>query len=318
MNFQIKTLLLIVIVLFGSTAKATTWDEPWQDQIIKEAESFVFAEIKSSSEMEVKIKIIKTLAGKKISGTVLINGFYLLDLCSSSGGHGPEFILKGINKCYFFLSSGENGAFKISTPTSGFAHIISGKVYATYRHSYHQALVEPEVYEKTMTAIFNHYHGQLYDSDWISGYIDEKLSLPPANMNENEVDIFFSQHVALECIFHLGLDGYCDKLLPFLSNTDDFHTQASAARAARSCPTAELKQAMVRLIQEKETEPFVQLMCVWAFEKIKPVELKEELIAIRDASSDTGLDFGGNLMDPRVCTSLPSVKDALSKMINGL
>ena len=81
---RLKTILFLAFALVTTTTFATTWDEPWQDKVIKDADYFVFAEVKSFDEKKgVTIEIIKSLGGKKLKGKIKITGFYLLDLCSS-------------------------------------------------------------------------------------------------------------------------------------------------------------------------------------------------------------------------------------------
>src|SRR5688572_22272508 len=150
---RLNTLLLFFLTFVPSIIFATTWDEPWQEEVIKEADYFVLATIKSYDETSVTIEIIRSLGGKELKGILKITNFYLLHLCSRSGGHGPEFHFKGVEKSYFFIKKNEKGEYCIATPTAGFANLNSGNVSAAYRHSYHQALVPVDIYEKTMTAI---------------------------------------------------------------------------------------------------------------------------------------------------------------------
>lgn len=313
-------ILQIVLFLTGSlSAFATTWDEPWHDEIIKEAEYFVLAQIRSFDKDEgVQIKIIKTLGGEELSGHVEITDFYLLDLCSSSGGHGPEFLFEDIKKCYFFLKKNDKGKYCIATPTSGFARVNKKKVYATYRHSYHQALVSMDAYEKTMSAIFNYYHGYPFDSQVVTEYIDKYVSIAPAGFEESEIAIFFAQHAALETIFHLRLVEYYDKILPFLKDTSNFHNQVSASRALVAYNSENTKNELLTVIADSTRNDFVQVMCIWTLSAFNPVELKSQLTTIQETASTSMNGFEGNLMDPRVCTHVPDVKDALSTLIEKL
>jgi hypothetical protein len=151
---RIKTILFLAFAFVTTMTFATTWDEPWQDKVIKEADYFVFAKVKSFNKKKgVTIEIIKSLGGQELKGKIKITDFYLLDLCSSSVGHGAEFQFDGIKECYIFIKKNDNGKYCIATPTAGFDYLKDGSVYATYRHSYHQALVPVDIYEKTMTAI---------------------------------------------------------------------------------------------------------------------------------------------------------------------
>lgn len=316
---QLKTIIFLAFAFVTTTTWATTWDEPWQDKVIKEADYFVYAKVKSYDEEKgVVIEIIKTIGGQELKGKIKIKDFYLLDLCSSSGGHGPEFHFDGIKECYFFIKKNKKGKYCIATPTAGFDYVKDGNVYATYRHSYHQALVPVDTYEKTMTAIFNNYHNQPYDKQFVSEYVDKYISLKPAGFSKDEINIFFAQHVALECAYHLRLTNFYSKLLPFLADTSNFHNQVSAARALVSYNTTECKQELLTVISDTTREAFVQVVCIWTLSEFKPTELKEQLIKANETASDEDTGFGGNIMDPRVCTHFPDVKDALEKLIKTL
>jgi hypothetical protein len=45
-----KLLFLGLFIFTFLTSKATTWDEPWQDQVIKQSDYFVLAKIQSVDE----------------------------------------------------------------------------------------------------------------------------------------------------------------------------------------------------------------------------------------------------------------------------
>jgi len=308
-------ILLFALAIFSTTAFATTWDEPWQNRVIKEADYFVLAKIKSFDRKEgATIEIIKSLGGEELQGEIKITGFYLLDLCSSSGGHGAEFHFDDITDCYLFIKKNDKGKYCIATPTTGFNVAVDGNVYATYRHSYHQALVPVDTYEKTMTAIFNNYHDKAYDKQFINEYVNKYLSLKPAHLNKSEIDTFFAQHVALECAYHLRLTGLYSKIMPFLNDTSNFHNQVSAARALILYNTVECKQELLKVISDTTRNHFVQVLCVWTLSEFKPVELKNQLIKISESASSQENGFGGNIMDPRVCTDFPDVKKAIIKL----
>ncbi|WP_313986765.1 HEAT repeat domain-containing protein [Xanthocytophaga flavus] len=310
---------LMGFLFTGLSAMATTWDEPWQDKIIREADSFVLAKVLSfDAEKGVEIKILKNLAGKELPVQTKITGFYLLHLCSRSGNEGPEFYFKGVDSCYFFLKKNDKGNQAIATPTSGYAALKDGNVYATYRHSYHQAIVLSDTYEQTMTAIFNNYHGLTYDKNFIKSYVEKYLSLKPAGFSKDEIPTFCAQHVALESIYHLQLTEYYTLILPFLYHTENMHNQISAARALTWYHSKEAQEALLKMIEDKKTNIFAQVICIWALEDSKPVAQKEKLTKIaKDASTEEN-GFGGNIMDPRVCTSFPTVKGAIDAMIQKL
>ncbi|MBG8554166.1 hypothetical protein [Hymenobacter guriensis] len=300
-------------------AQATTWDEPWQDQVVKGADHFVLAKVTEHDEKKgLTVTILRSLDGSNLAGSIAITDFYLLDICSTSGGHGPEFHVEKADTCYFFLKKNPQGTYSLATPTTGFATVRQNKVAATYRHSYHQALVPQAVYEPTMTAIFNHYHGKSYDATFIKSFLNQTLALPPATINEESMATFFLQHAALETIYHLGLTDFYALVQPFLRDSQNFHAQISAARALTPTNTPEAKQQLLALLKDKTTTDFTKTVAVWTLAAYKPIELKPELQKLAKHASTEENGFGGNIMDPRVCTHMPSVKDALAKLTEQL
>jgi hypothetical protein len=305
--------VIAFLCLFVSRTYATTWDEPWTDKVIKNATSFVLASvIENDEEKGVKINIIKTIAGQEIKDSLWINSFYLLNLCSSSG-HGTEFQLTKTDSCFFFLKKDSTGEYSIATPTTGYAYVIKGRVIATYRHSYHRASAPYNIYLNTMTAIYNNYHGLPYDKSFAIQLADEYLKKKPAALTEEGKELFFLQHVAMETVFHLRLPGYDQLLLPFLNDSLNFHNQVSAARALRSSNTPAAKQALIKVIADSSAYSFVQVMCVWSLSEMNIKDVKEDLQKIH--ASDERAEFQSNLMDPRVCTYMPSVKEALDELL---
>lgn len=321
MNKTTKVFILTIFFLLGTIKTfATTWDEPWADKVIKDADYFVLANIVSFDEENgIKIKIIKQLGGEQLPSELEITDFYLLDLMSSSGGHGAEFpSFKDIKQSYFFLKKNSKGEFCISTPTSGFDNIDDKNVYATYRHSYHQASVPIEIYEITMSAIFNNYHNLHYDKKPITDFIDKALSTKPAGFGEDEIDTFFLQHVAMETIFHLRLDGYYNKILPFFNDSSNFHHRVSGARALIANNNKEVINLLLKKIAANKEDDFTTVICIWTLQDFKAKEIKTELEKIMKTASNKENGFGGNIMDPRVATSFPTVKSALEDLIKTL
>lgn len=307
--------LFSLLVLTRNIAFATTWDEPWHEKVVKNADFFVLAKVVSSDEKKgITATVIRSLAGGSLAGNIKINDFYLLNICSTSGGHGPEFHMGNTDTCYFFLKKNAQSNYSIATPTTGFAAMFSHKVYATYRHSYQQALVPQGVYESTMTAIFQHYHGQPYDAAYINSFISEYLALAPAKIDKEGMSTFFLQHVALETMYHLGLSSNYALLLPFLRDTANKHAQIGAARALTGINTAEAKQELLVMLQDPNTSDFPKTVAVWTLASYHPTELKAKLQTLEQSASTEENGFGGNIMDPRVCTDIPTVKAALTKL----
>lgn len=310
------TALLFLTVILTSNSNATTWDEPWADKVIKDASSFILAKIISNDEEKgVKVDVLRTLGGKELKGKIMISDFYALRLCSTSGGEGPEFHIDQTDSCYFFIKQNEKGKYCIATPTTGFDFVSNGKVAATFRHSYHKAFVPIDVYEKTMTAVFNNYHDVAFDKASIEKFVTDNLSKPPAALQEKEFDAFFLQHVSLEIVHHLKLQIDPSLVLPFLNHKENFHNQVSAARALIAFNTEKNRETLLKAISDTTFDGFVKVMCVWSLVELDPGGLRSKLEAIEKTASDERLGFGGNIMDPRVCTRIPSVKDAILELL---
>ena len=307
--------LFVLLLATSRLAQATTWDEPWHETVVKKADCFVLARITAvDAQKGITVSVVRSLAGEPLAGTLRITEFYSLDLCSQSAGEGPEFRLGSVDSCYFFLQKRPAGTYAIATPTTGFAAVQQGQVVATYRHSYHQALVPRAVYEPTMTAIFQHYHGQAYDKEGINQFVAKTLALPPARIDEAGMPTFFAQHAALETTYHLGLPTHYAAALPFLRDTTNFHAQVSAARVLAATPTPEAKQQLLQLLANKHTRDFVKVVAVRTLAAYQPRELKPQLLKLAQTASAEENGFGGNIMDPRVCTQLPSVKKSLTEL----
>jgi hypothetical protein len=315
---DMKKALFISLLLFSSfKIFALTWDEPWHDKVVKESDYFILARvINYDTANGILVDVIKSIGGKEIKGQIIINDFYLLKICSYSGGQRyPKVRLNNVDSCFFFLKL-SNDTFSIATPTTGYAEVIDGKVRATYRHSYHQASVPFDVYWKSQSAIFNFYHELPYNKSEIVRFVSSKISQKPAGFSDAEIDLFFEQHVALELIFHLQLDGLYDKIILFLNHKKNKHNQISAARALISYDSKEKNAALLKLIKEENDEDFLKVICVWSLRNIAKYDQVDEIKNLLKTASEEPNGFGGNIMDNRVCTTLPKVKNALQEALD--
>lgn len=302
-------------LLCHADLSATSWNEPWQEEIIREAQFFIKGQIIEHQTEQVKVQILTSFGPQTISGELDITNFYLLDLCSRSAGHGPnfEFLAEG-DVAYFFLKKSEKGSYELPTPSSGFDKIEGDNVYATYRHSYHQALVTTAIYEETMQAIWNYYHNQDYNQEPILRFLRDQLSIAPAGLEESELTLFFKQHVALELIYHLRLDYEIDQIIPFLSS-ENFHAQISAVRALASSKSPQSLELLIELLKDSSTEDFCKTLAIEAIQKQEWKKHRKQLKRISRKLSNESTGFGGNLMDPRICTTMDPPKQAIYKLL---
>jgi len=307
---KIATILFTILISISSYA--ITWDEPWQKEIIEKSDYFVLGQIVETTDSIVTIVIEKSF-GNELTGQIQIDGFFMLYICSTSGGHGPEFNFEKNEKGYFFLKKGENGNYQIPTPSSGFDRIVDGKVHATYRHTYHQASIDPVTYELTYNEIWNKFHNSDFDKTKIETFLENNLSKKPAGFEESEIDLFFKQHSALETAYLLGIELDFETLKKF-SESDNFHSQISALRAFSNLKTEQTKKYLLEYIQNENKDNFTKVIAIWSLWNMDDVKINKQLLEIKDELSDEETGFGGNIMDPRICTHFPSPKNAIIEL----
>ncbi|WP_417354866.1 hypothetical protein [Flavobacterium sp.] len=311
-----KNHLTFLLVLFTSfIVNATTWDEPWQKEIIQKSDCFVYGSVIQVNDTVVTVNVVKSF-GRVLTGQIKIDGFFMLELCSMSGGHGPELHFKEGDEGYFFLKKGDNGNYMIPTPSSGFDIIVDGSVHATYRHTYHQAAVDPKVYEMTYSQIWNYYHNKKVNDAEVKKFIEEYLSKPVAGFEEDELDLFFNQHVALETAYLLNIPVDFDMLKKF-AESENYHSQISAMRCMGVQNTSETKKYIISYIQQEDKSSFSKVMGIEGLIASGDKKYIKQLINIKDKVSDEETGFGGNIMDPRVCTSVPSPRMAIEMIAEG-
>ena len=307
-------LFLILTFTIQTKVLAETWNEPWQKEIIKNADFFVLAKVLSNSDrIGAEIEIIKYFGNQKLTGKILINGFSLLKMTSSSG-HGVHLDFEKDQIFYFLLTKKEDGNYAIPTPTSGFAILDEEKnVYATFRHSYHQALISQEIYEKTYNEIWNYYKTSDFNKENILPFINEFIDKEPAGFEDNEISTFFLQHAALETAYLLDISIALDRLKKFVMS-DNFHSRVSALQLLSNSNNEETKEYLFAYVKDEQNKNFEKVIAIWSLSKIGGKEYKEKLLKIAENQSDEETGFGGNIMDPRVGTYFPSPKSAIKEL----
>ncbi|WP_395745575.1 HEAT repeat domain-containing protein [Prosthecobacter sp.] len=308
-----------LLLSFGPAA-ATTWDEPWQKQIIENSDALVRVKIVKSSPSRVEFAVIKQVAGEKLGEKGSLVGFSMLNFGSYSVKE-DVFELSPKIEYYLFVKKAEKkGEYLLPTPTSGFAATRKGTTTATYRHSHHQALVSDADYEMTMAAIFKELKHEKPDLGLVRKYIAEQLAQKPADIPEDPKDEEFGrfcrQHVALETLYYLG-GADLAQLEPFLKH-QNWHVQTSAVRALGRMPRAESLERLLAFIADPERAGFPKVMAVWALRDLNATEAAPKLREMLKSTKDEETGFGGNIMDPRVATSFPaSVHGAIEQVLEG-
>jgi len=303
---------LFLMAIFANRCLATTWDEPWHREVVSKATSFGLYEVEKSDSESVTLRRLKHIAGDETSPVIQVKSFYALRL-SSVSGEGPVLRLPTGTKAYFHLKP-EDGAWAIATPTAGFAPLRQdGKVYATYRISMHQALLDPGMYEDTQRCIFQVLHGSSGCDPQISTMIKNELAKPVGGIvaaDKPEMrEIFFGQHAALETAALISYPLNAGTLERFLDKKD-VHVQMSALRALAVSGSADTAERLMRFVEDDKRELAARILAVKLLEQIGVGKMRPRLLAYSTKASEEESGLGINLMDPRIGTNFPSTLKA--------
>jgi len=321
MSRSIPPLVLFLLPALGPVLPATTWDEPWHADVIRRAHTFVLVEVVANpTGHEVKARLVRHLAGRKLPATLTIAGFHSLRIGSTSSAAGDQELrlpFKPKDRVYTFLRKKKDApTWQLATPTAGWARLADDEVTATYRHSYHKALVDRDLYEKSSTALFLHLHGKPCDRKFVTRFLEEMLGLEPSYFGKGndspETRRFFRQHVALELFAHLGRAEDLARLEPFLRARGD-HIQISAARALAGLTTGPARKRMEKFLLAKDRIGFAKVMIIRGWRRQEAREMAPVLEKFLAEGEDAKCGFGGSIMDPRVGTRFPSSVKAAAR-----
>lgn len=303
-------------------ALRTTWDEPWHEEVVRNADAFVLARVASVDQERERavLRLVRPLAGADVTPVFEIDGFCLLRLMSYSSGAGPKLsrAFQPGAELYLFLKLSADGlSYEIATPTTGFAAIDGERVRACYRHSYHLALVARDLYERTQIAIFRQVHEGKTDAGLMTELVDAHLRAPPKFVEDDPSSpsslVFFNQHAALETFYYLGSASDLAVLEPFLASSHE-HIQISAIRALSRIDTTPAKRRMLAFLTGAGA-PFAKVQAVAGLRRQKARELRAELEAAIPKLGGEEAGFGGSIMDPRVGTAVGSAKAAAQALV---
>jgi hypothetical protein len=318
---------VLVVLMLGSSLEASTWDEPWHRDVVAKAEAFGLYEVVTSSSGKVALKEVRHLAGAQTGPTIEVTGFYageLLSVTSVNGVRDSESAvrLEGPGtRYYLFLRKAPSGAtWQIASPTTGYAVVRpDGKIVATFRISFHQALVDSTTYELTQTCIYLKLHGEACSPD-SSKYILTQLAAEPAVMSADatpeQADRFYMQHAALETAYLIGYAVDRDILSKYLRDSV-VHTQISAVRALRASDSKERNAMLMAFVTDDSRNLLARVFAVLMIREAGATELKDQVRAYIPNASAAGVGLGMNIMDPRIGTNFPgSLKEALQKLVD--
>lgn len=313
MNRILSTILFLLFAFTFHQAKAETWDEPWQKEIIQKSDYFVLGKIIDVNDSSLKVQIIENFGKETIEDEIIIDNFFMVKLTSSSG-HGVHFILDKDEIVYLFLKQNGNKNYSLPTPTSGFAIVTDdGNVKGTYRHSYHQTLISKEIYELTYKNIWSYYKENKIDKVKINKFINAQLKSIPSGFDEHEINQFFLQHTALETAYLLDLKP-AFKLVEKFANSDNYHSRISAIQLMGNINSTKSKDFLLATLTNEKFTNFEKVIAIWSLKKIGDKTYINKVKNSKNELSDEVNGFGGNIMDPRVGTYFPSPQQAAEKL----
>ncbi len=309
MKFLFSLLFLFLVI----ETKADTWNEPWQKEIIEKSDYFILGKVIKATNESVKLHVLHNFSQDRLDVDIIIDNFFLLNLTSTSGS-GKKFELKNNETYYLFLKKNEKGNYSLPTPTSGYAHMDDEQyVSATYRHSYHQAVLPQEIYEFTYLNIWNFYKYNKYDKKQINEFVDFYLSKEPAGFEDEEIETFYHQHAAMETAYLLGLAPKFNLVEKF-AVSENFHSRISALQLLGNYTSKEAKNLLFDSLSEELYTNFEKVIAIWSLKKIGDKKYIQSVVDIKDALPEDAMGFQGNIMDPRVGTIFPSPKEAAEKI----
>lgn len=319
MRFIRFTSLLVVQLAIPVVAMATTWNEPWHSEVVRDAQTFGLYQSVDVKGNAVNFHLLKHLAGINTGGSIEVNGFYALTLDSYSPSEPVRFEFKNGSKYYLLLkrSKSEHG-WEIATPTSGFAEITPQGVVATYRISTEQAYESEPIYELTQICIYRHLHGAACSSE-VYTFIDRETALKPAILSSDSTEAddqqFFEQHAALETAYLIGYSIPISKLQPFL-DCPFFQVQVSAVRALGVSTTPDKADLLLRYVENNNRSGEARIMAVLMLKILNARQFASELKTYEKEAPADEVNIVGDIMDPRVGTTFPeSVQAAIQELL---
>jgi hypothetical protein len=308
--------VLSVVFFICANAYALTWDEPWQKDVVKEADSFGLYTVVKNKGDSLKLKLVKHISGEKFKPEITVSSFYLFKVTSSSSGHkDPIFFYKPGQKVYFYLKKTKNG-FQVASPTAGSDEILkSGNVAASFRISIHKTEIDTKTYEAAQSCIFLYLHNGSCTNEVVNEIIEnplrERVAVLSEAASQKDVELFFKQHVALETSYLINHQNSHETLMPFL-NSKFFHVQMSAIRALSVTNSGSKVSQIIKFITKSDASDMAKVMAVVMLNELNLQSGFDELKNYLPLASKEEVSLVSNIMDSRVGTRFPdSVQAAM-------
>lgn len=312
-----KIIFLLLSICVSANTYALTWDEPWQKEVIKEADSFgLYAVVKNSGD-SLRLELIRHIAGKRLKPKISVSSFYRFRVASSSSNdHDSVFYYKPGQNVYLFLKESRN-KLQIASPTAGNDEVLeNGNVAGSFRISMHKAEIDTKTYEAAQSCFFSYFHSGKCKSNVVGEIIEKPLKERVGELSkeasQKDAELFFRQHVALEASYLIKHQNSYETLKPFL-DSKFFHVQMSAIRAL-SVTTSDTKiTQIIEFITKSGASDTAKVMAIVMLDELNFQGNMNELENYLDSASKEEVSIVAGLMDPRISTVYPESVHAAIK-----
>lgn len=304
-----KSLTLLALFFLSFNLCAHTWDEPWHKTVVSNATTLALYEVVQNKGDSLTLKLKKHIAGEKTKEKIDVSTFHLYGVMSSSSVADHHNFHYEIGQLVYAYLKGSDQGFSIATPTAGIDGILDdGNVAATFRHTLHKTLLEPEQYEIAQQCIFESLHNGSCEQQVITRFIEpliQRVAVLSPQATKEDYNLFFKQHAALETSYLIGHSLSSELLNPYLES-DFFHVQVSAVRALSVSQIPGKQNQLLEYALNQEKEAIARIMAIIMLNEIGAYNQAEELENQLPNLSQEEVSMADNIMDPRIGTWYPS------------
>lgn len=187
---------------------------------------------------------------------------------------------------------------------------------ASFRISIHKTEIDTKTYEAAQSCFFSYLHNGNCAIDVVNEIIEKPLKERVGELSEQatqeDAEIFFRQHVALESSYIINHQNSYESLKPFL-NSKFFHVQISAIRALSVTNTETKNHQLIEFITKSEASDIAKVMAIVMLNEVNFQGGIEELKNYLPLASKKDVSLVSDIMDPRVSTNFPESVQAAIK-----
>jgi len=324
-------LFIFSSVLITPNIWAVTWDEPFDEQALVEADAVIVGETLYSNPFGARFKVLEVVAQKgqdfQKDFEFPVAGYYAFDLNSITLGIDEG---KGYYEFYkpkaihiLFLKKGEYKGnpkriegivqpneivFQLPTPTASKMEIVNGIVKGAHLWiSIFSSEIQKDDYISGLKSLWNITHNQPLNAELLTKSIERLNSLPVDSKEYIEVgeQAFWLNYLAL-----VGDSTHTSAIVPYV-NSPYYPVRLCAVRALGHIGD---ETSIRELVKAAFFPHMPQSYAIQALAKLKAYNELKSLEHLLVVLSDESPLLTNDIMDPRF-NRLPSPKEALQKAL---